>query len=179
VKGAGHLLNDIEIAPSGDVYVTDTRAGTVWRLPANGATELTPIPGRFTFANGLALSPEADLLYVSAWPDGILVVDLKDGAAAPIARPNGLSLAGIDGLYFHRGSLIAIQNAFMVPRVIRLTLTKDMHAIAKSEVLERRHPLFDGVTTGVIAGREFFYMANMQIDRKDNFTPINILKIGL
>jgi hypothetical protein len=94
-------------------------------------------------------------------------------------RPSALCLATIDGLYFHGGSLIAIQNAFMTPRVVRFHLTRDLGAIERFEVLERRNPLFEGVTTGVIAGDEFYYMANIQDDKTTGFKPIKILKIRL
>jgi len=119
------------------------------------------------------------LLYVSTFPDGIHVVDLKTHVATPIPHPAGLCLATIDGLYLHRGALIGIQNGFMTPRVVRFMLTRDLRAIERFEVLERGNPLFDGVTTGVIAGGEFFYMANIQDDKKTGFNPITILKLHL
>jgi len=178
VAGAGHKFNDLAIAPAGDIYLTDTPAGAVWHLAPRSA-DLTKLPGRFKFANGIALSPDAKLLYVSTFPDGITVVDLITQTSAPIARPSNLCLATIDGLYFHRGALIAIQNALMTPRVVRFTLTRDLRAIARFEVLERRNPLFEGVTTGVVVGREFFYMANIQDDKKTGFNPITILKLHL
>jgi sugar lactone lactonase YvrE len=178
VTGAPHSFNDLTFAPSGDIYLTDTPAGIVWRL-ANGAAELTKLPGKFPFANGIAISSDGGLLYVATYPDGIFVVDLKTNAIAPIPHPAGLCLATIDGLYFHGDSLIAIQNAFMTPRVVRFDLTRDHRSIARFEVLERRNPLFDGVTTGVIAGDDFFYMANIQDDKKTGFDPIRILKIHL
>jgi sugar lactone lactonase YvrE len=178
VSGAPHGFNDLTFAPSGDIYLTDTPAGAVWRL-ANGAAELSKIPGKFPFANGIAISSDGSLLYVASYPDGIFVVDLKTSAPAPIPHPAALCLATIDGLYFHRGSLIAIQNAFMTPRVVRFDLTRDHRSIARFEVLERCNPLFDGVTTGVIAGNDFYYMANIQEEKKTNFDPIRILKIHL
>jgi sugar lactone lactonase YvrE len=178
IAGEHHKFNDLTIAPSGEIYLTDTSAGTVWHL-ANGAADLTRLPGRFEFANGIALSPDASLLYVSTYPDGITVVDLKTQVAAPIAHPADLCLATIDGLYFHRGALIAIQNAFMSPRVARFALTRDLRAIQRFEVLERRNPLFDGVTTGVVNGGEFFYMANIQDDKTAGFNPITILRLHL
>jgi sugar lactone lactonase YvrE len=155
VAGSGHAFNDLAIAASGDVYLTDTRAGSVWHL-ANGSADLTRFPGRFESANGITLSPDESLLYVSTFPDGITVVDLKTHAATPIARPAGLCLAAVDGLYFHAGTLIAIQNGFMTPRIARFTLGRNLRTIQAVEVLERRNPLFEGVTTGVLAGDEFF-----------------------
>ncbi len=123
VAGAGHEFNDLAIAPAGDVYLTDTPAGMVWHL-ANGAADLTRLSERFEFANGIALSSEGSLLYVSTFPDGITVLDLKPGIVTPIGRPTNLCLATIDGLYFHGGALIAIQNGFMSPQVVRFSLTQ-------------------------------------------------------
>ena len=177
-NGAGHTFNDLAIASNGDVYLTDTRAATVWTLP-NGAADLASLPGKFIAANGIALSEDAGLLYVSAFPDGITLVDRKTGAASPVARPTGLCLAAIDGLYFYGGTLIAVQNGIMNPRVVRFKLSGDSRAIEGMEVLERRNPLFEGVTTGVIAGSDFFYMANIQDDKQAGFNPISILKLPL
>jgi hypothetical protein len=178
VTGAGHNFNDLAIAQAGDVYLTDTRAGAVWHL-ATGSSDLTKLPERFEFANGIALSPDGRLLYVSTFPDGITVVDLTTHVAAPITRPTDVCLATIDGLYFYRGALVAIQNAFMTPRIVRFTLTRDLRAIERFDVLERRSPLFEGVTTGVVVGSEFFYMANIQDGKKTGFNPITILKLHL
>ena len=172
----GHLFNDLVFTPSGDMYFTDTRAGAVWRLHSE---KLERVRGEFQFANGITLSPDGQLLYVSAFPDGISVVDLKTGAIAPIGRPADLCLAAIDGLYFHRGSLIAIQNGPMSPRVVRFVLSPDLRTIQRFDVLERRNPLFDGVTTGVVVGNDFYFMANIQDDKKSAFNPIVMLRIRL
>lgn len=176
VSGAPHSFNDLTFAPSGDIYLTDTPAGAVWHL-ANSAAELSKIPAKFPFANGIAISSDGTLLYVATYPDGILLVDLKTNVIAPIPHPADLCLATIDGLYFHRDSLIAIQNAFMTPRVVRFDLSRGHRSIERFDVLERRNPLFEGVTTGVIAGDDFYYMANIQDEKKAIFNPIRILKI--
>ncbi|HWD97847.1 MAG TPA: hypothetical protein VG345_02370 [Bryobacteraceae bacterium] len=178
VTGPGHNFNDLAFAPSGDVFLTDTRAAAVWHL-ANHAEALAKLPQRFQSANGIALSPDGRLLFISTFPDGITVLDRHTGQTAPIARPDGLCLASIDGLYLHSGALVAIQNGFMSPRVIRLSLSPDLRRIDQFEILECRNPLFDGVTTGVIANGDFFYMANIQDEKRIGFNPIAILKIRL
>jgi len=178
VTNPGHNFNDLTITQDGGVYLTDTAAGTIWHL-SNGADNLTPLPGRFVAANGITLSPDARLLYVSTFPDGVTVVDLRTMLASPLRHAADLCLANVDGLYFHNGALIAIQNGFISPRVVRLTLTRDFHGVNRLEVLERRNPLFDGITTGVLAGGDFFYMANVQDQNKPAYQPIVLLRIHL
>lgn len=51
-----------------------------------------------------------------------------------------------------------------------MTLTRDLRAIERFEALERRNSLFEGVTTGVVAGNEFFYIADIQDDKKADST---------
>ncbi len=178
ITGGGHNFNDLVIARAGDIYITDTAAGAVWHLE-KGSLDLTRISGNFESANGITLSPDSSLLYVSTYPGGITVVNLRTHEFTSIAHPGDLCLAAIDGLYFHRGALVAVQNGFMTPPIIRLSLTRDLRAVKRVDVLERRNPLFDGITTGVVVGRRFFYMANIQDEKKDAFIPIMILKLHL
>ena len=137
------------------------------------------LPGRFEFANGIAISADARRLYVSTFPDGVTVFDLRTHVASGLQRPASLCLANVDGLYFYRGDLVAIQNGIMAPRLIRIPLERDGKTAARFDVVERGNPLFDGVTTGVIVGRKFYYMANIQDDRKADFKPISFLTLRL
>jgi hypothetical protein len=184
----GHILNDLVVSRRGDVFVTDTRAGAVYRI-ARGADRLEPLnpPLRIPAANGIAISGDDRYLYVAGFGDGITVVDLKSGVLRAIGRPEDLCLASIDGLCFYRGSLIAIQNGLMANRVIRAYLTPDLDRIASFEILERRDPLFEGITTGAVADGAFYFMANTQIDKvgagrivgNSELKPIRVLKVDL
>jgi sugar lactone lactonase YvrE len=96
IAGVSHNFNDLTFAPAGDMYLTDTRGGAVWHL-AGAAARLEQLPGRFDFANGITVSPDGGLLYVSTFPAGITVVDLKTRVATPIAHPSDLCPSTIDG----------------------------------------------------------------------------------
>jgi hypothetical protein len=166
VLEGNHLFNDLVVSSAGDVYFTDSNAGSLyWISHATGAIAEF-LPGtKFDYANGLALSDDERALYVAAWPGGIMVVSLEAPSARPLAHAPNVTLAGIDGLYAYRGDLIAIQNAAMFPRVVRLRLARGGDRLDRLEVLERRHPLYQIPTTGAVAGRQFYYIANSQLDR--------------
>lgn len=186
----GHLLNDLVIDRDGDVYVTDSRAGTVYWLSHSSDRLEVLLPAlRITAANGIAISgPDNPRLYVAGYPDGITLVDLASMSFHAIGHPRGTCLATIDGLSFYEGSLLAIQNGIMTHRVVRLRLTRDLTAIDKLDVLERRHPQFDGgPTTGAVADGQFVYMANPQLDNVAggkvkagaSLNPITVLRMSL
>ena len=72
---------------------------------------------------------------------------------------------GIDGLYFHRGGLIGIQNGVTPHRVARFTLGPSGDRVIRAEVLERAHPRYDEPTLGVLVDGELYYIANAQWER--------------
>lgn len=184
-KTESHELNDLVVNSRGDVYVTDTRAGTVYRIThrTDRLEALSPAPG-IPEANGIAVSDDGRYLYVAGFGDGITVVDLKTGSFRAISHPGDLCLASIDGLYFYRRSLVAIQNGLMVHRVIRCYLTQGPDRIGRFDVLERRNPLMETITTGAIANGAFYFMTGSQIGQlKPGLNPVSkpvtILKLSL
>jgi sugar lactone lactonase YvrE len=184
----GHLFNDLAISSEGDVYVTDSRAGTVyWVSRTSGRLEVFDPKLKVESANGIALSSDDKTLYVAGFPDGLTVVDIATKSSRAMAHPPDLCLGTIDGLAYFNGSLIAIQNGVMTHRVVRYRLTRDLTDIASFEVLERRNPLFEGITTGAIADGAFYFMANTQLDKAAGgrikpgaqLNPVKILRIDL
>jgi hypothetical protein len=101
----------------------------------------------FTAANGIAISTDERVLYVSTWEDGIDVIDIQSGAVTPITHPDNVCLAFIDGLYATQRSLIAIQNGPMLPRIVEFRLSENGAQIVAMRILERRNATFDGITT--------------------------------
>jgi hypothetical protein len=168
----GRLFNDLAINQQGDVFVTDTQAAAVyWINHATDRLQLLNPALKVEAANGIAISDDGTKLYVAGFPEGITIVDLPSGTFHPIPHPADLCLATIDGLAFFKGALIAIQNGIMAHRVVRYGLAPDLSNIASFKILERRNPLFDGPTTGAMAGSAFYFMANT------NDRPIKILKL--
>jgi len=182
------LFNDLVVNSKGDVFITATRARALyWMSVKSGKLEEWRPGLRLRGANGIALSGDENRLFVATFPDGVTTIDLESGSVRPLARPANVSLAAIDGLYFHNHSLIAIQNGCVAHRVARFYLNAALDRVEKAKVLERGNPLFDVPTTGALAGGTFCYIANSQLHNygakgvvgRAKLRPVSILKLKL
>jgi hypothetical protein len=158
-------LNDVAIAADGTVYATDSAGGSVFRL-APGGRRLEPMgaAGRLPGANGIAVAPDGTV-YVAV-STGIARLDPGSGAAARLPQPDDVVTGGIDGLYWHDGSLLGVQNGLTPGRVVRIALIDGGRGVSGMSVLQsHHHPLFDEPTTGTIAGNRFIVIANSHVAR--------------
>jgi SMP-30/Gluconolactonase/LRE-like region len=162
-----HLLNDLVITMQGDVFVTDSEYKSVYKLP-HGASRLVrlDLQGRL-YPNGIALSADGKSLYV-AHGFGIVVMSLNGNEIHELAAPKDVSLAQVDGLYWRKGSLIAIQNGFGANRIVELRLAADGRSVSSGRLLEFRSSNLELPTTGTIYKNDFYYIVNTQADHENN-----------
>jgi len=164
--GRTGFLNDLAIDPAtGALYTTNTTTGAVFtaRLGDQVLSELLPdgaVPG----ANGITLDPAGRSLFV-AGDEGITRIDLRTRVARRLERRPPVVDGSLDGLYFHRGTLVGIQNGVHPGRVVRFVLDPGLGRILRMEVLEAYAPWMDSPTTGAIDGDTFLYLANTQLGR--------------
>ncbi|HEX2217847.1 MAG TPA: SMP-30/gluconolactonase/LRE family protein [Gemmatimonadales bacterium] len=164
--GRPHLIGDLVVSRAGALYATDSRAPIVYRL-APGAGRLEPFVESplLLSAQGLALAPDERTLYVADYARGLLRVDLRARDVSMMETTDGVLALGIDGLYFHRGGLVGIQNGVVPHRVARFTFDTTGRRLVRAEVLERAHPSYQEPTLGVLVDDELFYVANSQWER--------------
>ena len=163
----GHLLNDLVITPIGDVYITDTDEGSIYRVRRDADTlELfvRPDPLRFSGANGIAIAPNGHTLYV-AFNQGIARLDLPSRELRLLEAADDVTTSDVDGLYWHPSGLIAVQTARGLERVVRFELDAGGRLVRRAVVLERANPLFRNPTTGALVGDTLYYIANSQYER--------------
>ncbi len=159
----GHTFGDLAVHPSGDVYVTDSVTPAVYVISQpKDELELYAGPEPFGSPQGLDFSADGKQLFVADYGRGIFVFDLKSKKFVKLERAENVSLLGTDGLYFYKGSLIAIQNGFRPHRIVRLFLNPAMTRVERLEVIEANHPLFDEPTLGVLVKNDFYFIANSQ-----------------
>ena len=156
-----HLLNDLVVLRNGLLYLTDTSRDKVYRFdPRTKSFEPLKMARPLLGPNGIALTDDEQTLYV-ADELGVLRVDLNSGLSIEVDPMPNNTLAGIDGLYWHKGSLIAVQNGIGTPRVASFRLSPDGLRVAKAVVLQT--PL-KTPTTGALRGDDFYFIVNTQID---------------
>jgi hypothetical protein len=181
---AKHGFNDLVIRKNGEVITTDSLANFVYRFdPAARAFKALPVHRPLFYPNGIALSEGDERLYV-ADSLGIVSMDLASGASHDVNPGPRSTLAGIDGLYWHNGSLIGIQNGIGSPRIVAFQLSVDGLHVTRTTILENRSNFCVLPTTGAIRGSDFFFIANSQIDNVNNdkvmdVTRLEVIRIGV
>ena len=161
-----HNFNDLVVAADGRAYITDALSGALYTIdPTSDTLEILHGPGTFSSPNGLALSHDGSRLYIAQYGIGIALMETGSLEADILPHPDTVTPVGIDGLYYYKGSLIAVQNFLGMQQVTRFELSADGAAIAASGVLERQHPSFEDPTTAAIAGGYLYVVANSQLPR--------------
>jgi sugar lactone lactonase YvrE len=160
----GQIFNDIALAANGDAFVSTTLFGRIYRIsPEEEDMELLlDRPGLQT--NGITLGPEGDVLFFTLDRD-INRMDLETGEVRRLEGPEEAS-PGTDGLYFHDGSLVALQPRRQ--RIVRFRLDESLRTIRRVEILAEAEETFAYPTTGVLVGDRLVYVATSYADRPRN-----------
>ena len=165
-------LGDFTISKSGDLFLADN-SGALYRLAHDSSTLERLDHGEFISPQTPALSSDEALLFIPDYLRGIAVLDLHSGALRWLDSQSKFALAGIDGLYFYEGKLIAVQNGSSPERVVLFSLDSTLSRISSETVIERSTPTLGDPTHGVIRDRAFFYIANSGWDTLDDHGKLN------
>ena len=183
--GGAHFLNDVTTAPDGSVFVTDSRAGRVYTShPGERTLRSFDAIGPMLSPNGITISADGRVLFVSD-ADHIRAHELATGRTWRLAQPDSIATSGIDGLAFHRGALIA-HHPLSFWRVARYQLDPTMRSITGRTLIEANTPDGRTSTTGELAGEDYVFIGNSQIDRMNQrqidaatMQPIRIYRAAL
>ncbi|MBV8815175.1 MAG: SMP-30/gluconolactonase/LRE family protein [Verrucomicrobia bacterium] len=180
-----HLFNDLIVQCDGTVFLTDSTANQVYRLPA-GETKLVPVrtPRVLCYPNGIALSPDERTIFIA---DAFGVLASGETDSHPVQPSPHITLSGFDGLYTWRDCLVGVQNSMGSPRIVVTRLNADRTRATASAVLEYRTEYAQLPTTGALVGDTFYYITNSQIDHykdgkllsPETLAPILVAKVRL
>jgi hypothetical protein len=157
-----HLFNDLVVTADGGVFLTDSERGYIYRLPPEGGSLEVFIGagGEYRYLNGITLDASGRRLYISDFLHGISLLDIATRRIIPVGHAVNISTLGIDGLYLFENSLIAIQNADGMERILRFKLDKAGTRISAMRALERGNSQYETPMTGAIAGHDLYFVAN-------------------
>ena len=158
-----HALGDLTVDKTGRVYATDSVAPVIYTIaPGGNSLEVFLRDPVFNSLQGLAFTKDEKILYVADYSKGIFRIDMPSKTITQIKPSQNVTLLGIDGLYFHGGNLIAVQNGVNPQRVILISLNRDKTEALATRTLEANHADFFEPTLGVMVENNFYYVANSQ-----------------
>jgi hypothetical protein len=166
--GARHLLGDLAIDAHGTVYATDSFAPVIYVLRPGADTLLQVRHPLFRSLQGVAPIPGTSHLVVADYSHGLLRVDVDRQSVVRIADASGTTTLGFDGLVWHDGALVGVQNGVQSPRIARLTLNDDQTRVLQFRVIDRQPEVATEPTIGTIWRGGFVYVANSQWDAYDD-----------
>jgi hypothetical protein len=175
-----HLFGDMTLSRAGDVYITDSAEGAIYRIDRGGAFERWLESDRFTSLQGIAFSQDERYLFVADYSHGVFRIDVKNRGVRLLPCPDDLVVLGIDGLAYYDGGLLAIQNGVRPHRVVHMRLAGKQDRIDRWKVLAANHPDFEEPTLGIVVanpagrGATFYYVANSHwgaFDREGKLRP--------
>lgn len=176
--GAKHGFNDLVLRKNGEVITTDSLNNQVVRFDSRSQA-FAPLATYRTlfYPNGIALADDDQTVYV-ADAVGIVRIDLRSGESHDVDPGPRNTLAGADGLYWRKGSLIAIQNGIGSPRVAAFKLSKDGSRVTQATVLEN-HTQFTALpTTGAVHSNDFYFIANSQLDNLNGDKIMDVTRLA-
>ena len=163
-----HQFGGLAVGGDGSIWVTDTITGEVFVL-RKGASELAVVApaGTFIAPKGIAVSPDGTRVWVADLARGVYRLDPATGSPSLLDQPPGPWPAGVDGLVLHRNALVGVEGTVSFGRVVRWTLEPDGNSFSGVEVLDCAHPSYKVPVGGTVAGDEYVYIANGQLDALD------------
>lgn len=186
-------LADLDLAPNGDLIVSDSHGGALYRLPLGKSSFDRIDRGEFISPQGPAITHDSRFAFVADYARGIARIDLTSGELLWLKHADDIALAGTDGLALTTGRtgsyrLLAVQNGANPTRVVSLSLNSDGDTVEELQVLEANYDGLGDPTHGVLVGHDFYFLANSGWTFLDNYgnvksgtnmTPATIRKLRL
>lgn len=161
------LPGDLTLVPDGSVLVSDSDGGALlhWH-PTTRTWEAITDP-RFRSLQGMAIAPDQRTAVIADWSHGLFRVDLRTRDVIRIADRANTTVLGIDGLTWHAGGVIGVQNGVEPARIVHVTFDAALRTVTAFTVLDRQAHLAPEPTIGTRLGNAYVYVANSQWNAYD------------
>jgi hypothetical protein len=157
--GRPHALGDVIVSSRGDAFTTDSASPTLYRVDAARGQLEVVVDGPFRSLQGMALSADEQTLYLADYGLGLYALGLADKALIRLEPAPTIAATGIDGLYLHRGRLLATQNGAEPARVIELGLDATGKKLTSQQILLSGDPRAKDLSLGALVGDTLYLNA--------------------
>ena len=107
------MFNDLVIHPGGDIYITDTLGGAIFRIAKKSDSLEKFFKNKLlTGPNGITLSEDTKTIF-STSSVGIFKIGIADKSIILLTEESDFHTYGLDGLYFKDNYLYAVQNELL------------------------------------------------------------------
>lgn len=155
-------LSSIVAGKGGLVFAADGLRNQIYRLDGGNLKLMMQNP-QLTSVRGLALDEDGRKLYFADYALGLFGIDLAGGKGFDLEYDSKeLTLGGIDGLYWYKHALVAIEGGMSPPRIMRLSLDSGGNRITRAAPIDAANPEFKALTAGAIDGDNLYSIANSQ-----------------
>ena len=155
-----HEPGDICVGANGDLFVSDGRAGVMYKLPFGADTLSVLVPaGQMVSPQGCAVDLNGRVL-VADYALGIGSVDASTGAVIWLQRSREVAVTGIDGMVLSGDQLIGAQNGVEPNRIIDIRLGANRQSIESVSVVAQDADRIREPTHVTMAGRDVLFVAN-------------------
>jgi hypothetical protein len=151
-------LGDMVLADNGDPVVSDGTGGGIYRLRGQQLRRIDH--GDFISPQTIAICRDNRQAFVPDYVRGVAAFNLETGTVQWLSTKDRYALNGIDGLYCHGTSLVAVQNGTSPERVVAFSLDSFRSTIVAETIIERGTSTLGDPTHGVFIENIFYYIAN-------------------
>jgi WD40 repeat protein len=158
-----HALGDLTLDQNGNVFASDSMSPTIYRVDAKtDKLEVFLKSDSFASLQGLTFSPDEKYLFAADYSLGFFRIEIKSKNILQLLPAENVAVLGADGIYFHKGNIIAVQNGINPQRVVEFLLDPGFTKITGCKILEANHADFNEPTLGVLNGDDLYFIANSQ-----------------
>jgi hypothetical protein len=167
IEGPAHsALGDMVLGAEGVPIVADSDGGGIYRLRDSKILDRLDA-GDFISPQTPAFDRDGKHLFVPDYLRGIGILDLSTRNVRWLPMENKFALDGVDGLYLHDHTFLAVQNGTSPERVTEFTLDDLRRKVIGQHLIESATATLGDPTHGVIVGAAFYYIANSGWDLLD------------
>lgn len=165
---AEHAPGDLLVLRDGRVLVSDAATAAVYVLhPGTGRIEtirhpLLRSPQGVVELPADAAKPAQSVVILADYSHGLLRIDLATGEVHRVEDAADRSVLGLDGMAWHKGRLVAVQNGLSTPRVLAIAIDGDARRVLDAVTLWRDTSLLRSPTTLTSEGESLWLFANTQ-----------------